>query len=178
MWEYLLGQSESGNGNVVIDSYYVDCVARGSKGQSVRELQEGLVALNAGPTIEKRYGVDGDFGSDTEKDVKAFQKRWGITADGVARKNTWKKLEDEQNTVLSYADRGIQYIVSSKACPGYNPSTKTVTPPGSPATAPEAPLALIKKSPPRWVIPVSLLAGVGLIVALIMGARRRKGRKK
>ena len=44
--------------------------------------------------IQKFLGIeaDGKFGSDTRDHVKAFQSRYGLTADGVVGINTWKKI--------------------------------------------------------------------------------------
>ena len=44
-------------------------------------------------------GVDGDFGSGTEKAVKNFQKEHGLTADGIVGKDTWKKRDYEEKSV-------------------------------------------------------------------------------
>lgn len=56
---------------------------RGSSGNEVRQIQEKL----------KRWGyyngaVDGVYGSKTEAAVKSFQKKNGLTADGIAGKKT------------------------------------------------------------------------------------------
>ena len=56
----------------------MEVLKKGSKGESVRTLQEFL-----------KITVDGDFGSKTESAVKAFQKKTGLTVDGVVGKNTW-----------------------------------------------------------------------------------------
>tara|TARA_R110000824_G_scaffold93519_3_gene226086 strand:+ start:441 stop:998 length:558 start_codon:yes stop_codon:yes gene_type:complete len=184
MWMYWKNMWES-DSSVVADSYYVDCVAKGSMGESVKLLQEALIEIGAGSRIESIFGADSDFGNDTYLDVKAFQKRWGLTADGVARKSTWKKLEEELNQALRAMDRSVQYTVSSKTCPtGYNPVTKTATPPGSPATKPEPKKVEIKKNGngngnglPSWVVPVSVFAGVGLLVAIIAGTTRKRRRR-
>ena len=56
----------------------MEVLRKGSKGESVRTLQEFL-----------KITIDGDFGSKTESAVKAFQKKAGLTVDGVVGKNTW-----------------------------------------------------------------------------------------
>lgn len=60
---------------------------RGSRGEAVEELQ---ALLNA------KYGfdleIDGNFGKATENAVKDFQRKNGLTADGVVGKKTWKSL--------------------------------------------------------------------------------------
>jgi hypothetical protein len=50
---------------------------RGSKGSAVAALQRALASLG------HDIAVDGDFGSNTERAVKAFQVRSGVTANGV-----------------------------------------------------------------------------------------------
>lgn len=62
---------------------------KGSTGQDVRTLQTLL--LKAGETLPK-YGVDGSFGSETETAVKTFQKKKGLTADGICGPQTWAAL--------------------------------------------------------------------------------------
>lgn len=64
-------------------------VRKGDTGNVVKILQAFLVAYeyNIG-----KYGVDGDFGSDTESAVKQFQKNSGIEVDGIVGKDTWSEL--------------------------------------------------------------------------------------
>lgn len=59
----------------------------GSRGEEVRRIQAKLK--------EQGYyqgSVDGIYGKETEKAVKAFQKKNGLTTDGVAGTNTLQKL--------------------------------------------------------------------------------------
>ena len=60
---------------------------KGSKGDSVRALQ---ILLNG-----KGYNcgtVDGDFGTNTDKALRAFQTANGLVADGIAGAKTWTAL--------------------------------------------------------------------------------------
>lgn len=43
-----------------------------------------------------QHGIDGDFGADTEKAVKAFQKKYGVPggADGIVGNNNWHGLRN------------------------------------------------------------------------------------
>lgn len=59
----------------------------GSTGDAVRSLQQRLKQL--GYLASK---VDGDFGKGTESAVIAFQKRHGLTADGIAGNATLEKI--------------------------------------------------------------------------------------
>lgn len=58
---------------------------KGYKGLDVQALQTALIAqgYSCGST-----GADGEFGTNTEKAVKAFQQAKGLTVDGIAGKNT------------------------------------------------------------------------------------------
>ena len=60
---------------------------KGAKGNITKLLQEKLVSLGYNTN-----GVDGIFGSGTEKAVMSFQKNNGLVVDGIVGKNTWRKL--------------------------------------------------------------------------------------
>ena len=61
----------------------------GSAGNQVKTLQHLLIAK--GYSCGK-CGADGDFGSNTLKALKAFQKANGLEVDGICGVNTWNKL--------------------------------------------------------------------------------------
>lgn len=62
---------------------------KGDKGQAVKDLQTKLIALGY-PC--GRSGADGVFGNGTRNAVVAFQRKRGLSADGIVGKNTWRKL--------------------------------------------------------------------------------------
>lgn len=64
-------------------------LSKGAKGNQVKTLQRLLKAL--GYSIGW-YGVDGSFGTATEKAVLKFQKAKGLGQDGVVGKKTWDAL--------------------------------------------------------------------------------------
>lgn len=71
-------------------------VAKGSFGPSVRELQKILSSV---AKLEDNFefdpkGIDGDFGDNTEKAVKAFQKSRNLPVSGRVDAATWKELVD------------------------------------------------------------------------------------
>lgn len=68
---------------------YDSTLRRGCKGDDVKELQRDLMKL--GYKLPK-YGADGDFGSETEKAVKAFQTDHHLTADGVMHSDDYTML--------------------------------------------------------------------------------------
>lgn len=66
-------------------------LARGMAGADVMELQSRLMEL--GYALPK-YGADGDFGSETETAVKAFQKDRRLDPDGIVGPMTLAELKD------------------------------------------------------------------------------------
>lgn len=71
------------------DTQTLPTLRKGDKGDAVRYLQTLL--LERGYALPK-YGADGDFGAETEKAVKQFQRDWGLVEDGVVGKKTWTML--------------------------------------------------------------------------------------
>ena len=64
-----------------------DSLRKGATGTAVKTLQTNLKKLG----FYTAY-VDGSFGATTESAVKAFQRKYGLTADGVAGSATLKKI--------------------------------------------------------------------------------------
>ncbi|PGO60732.1 N-acetylmuramoyl-L-alanine amidase [Priestia megaterium] len=61
-------------------------IRKGDQGSAVEKLQKALSDLGY------KLAVDGIFGSGTQDDVKDFQKKNGLTADGIVGDATWAKL--------------------------------------------------------------------------------------
>lgn len=78
---------------IPVDDSELPILRKGSKGKYVTLLQTKL--KNKGYDLGK-YGVDGDFGSVTEKAVKEFQKDNGLTVDGIVGEKTWKVLDSSE----------------------------------------------------------------------------------
>ena len=64
-------------------------LSKGSKGQAVKALQSLLILR--GYKLPN-YGVDGDFGIETQTVLELFQKKERLTVDGVVGPKTWKEL--------------------------------------------------------------------------------------
>lgn len=64
-------------------------VKKGSTGPAVKALQ---AILQANDISLGKYGCDGEFGNDTDTAVKEFQRKKGLTVDGIAGPNTWNAL--------------------------------------------------------------------------------------
>ena len=76
---------KNADSNTSIDD---DSLRKGATGTAVKTLQTNLKKLG----FYTAY-VDGSFGATTESAVKAFQRKYGLTADGVAGSATLKKIE-------------------------------------------------------------------------------------
>lgn len=93
---------------------------RGSSGPDVERLQARLnrIATNY-PAIPKVYPTNGAFGETTEAAVRAFQRAFGLTEDGIVGEATWyrvqyifnavKRLSDLYSEGLTLADISLQY---------------------------------------------------------------------
>lgn len=62
----------------------------GSKGTAVKQLQETLLSLGYKLPI---YGADSDYGSETERAVKAFQRDHALEVDGIVGPMTYAALD-------------------------------------------------------------------------------------
>ncbi len=65
-------------------------VRRGNRNLYVTQMQTMLDRLGYSLGI---CGIDGDFGTSTEKAVKEFQRDHGLTADGICGPKTWTALQ-------------------------------------------------------------------------------------
>ena len=95
-------------------------VSYGSKGSDVKTLQE---LLN-----QNGYSLDADgvFGSKTQAAVKDYQKKSGLSVDGIVGKNTWGALAGTQGGAGSTSQAG-------GAASGDTPQTGAGTPGSTPA---------------------------------------------
>ena len=82
-------QNGAGEANTDKVSVLLSVLRRGDEGENVKALQALLKGYGYNIGI---WGVDGKFGSGTEKGVKQFQKENGLEVDGIVGKATWTKL--------------------------------------------------------------------------------------
>lgn len=80
------------NENKVEQQITYSLIKKGSKGNLVRIAQEKLIVK--GYKLPK-YGVDGDFGAETEEVVKQLQRDAGIGVDGIIGSDTWRVLNSD-----------------------------------------------------------------------------------
>lgn len=64
----------------------------GSRGDSVRLMQEYLRRISQSYSGIPTITADGIFGPATRRAVTAFQNRFGLTADGIIGRNTWDRI--------------------------------------------------------------------------------------
>lgn len=66
---------------------------KGSKGKQVEYLQKDLNYLGFKGKDGKKLAVDGDFGTNTDYAVRTFQKKYGLTVDGIYGSNSKAKMK-------------------------------------------------------------------------------------
>jgi hypothetical protein len=81
-----VGSSTKGGNTVSIE---MNVLTKGSTGEQVKTLQRLLMALGYDMGT---YGADGSFGGTTEKRVREFQQRSGLSVDGSVGQKTWNKI--------------------------------------------------------------------------------------
>ena len=106
----------------ITSSYPGTPLRAGSSGPNVVVIQVELnrIAQNY-PAIPKVPSVDGIFGSRTEASIRAFQRIFGLTADGIVGKATWYALVRLYTAVTSLSElrsQGQQFYSISWAYPG------------------------------------------------------------
>jgi N-acetylmuramoyl-L-alanine amidase len=67
----------------------------GDQGQFVKEVQQDLIKAGFSLPI---YGADGIYGEETKRAVMRFQKKYGLTVDGLVGPQTLDKLKEVLNT--------------------------------------------------------------------------------
>lgn len=91
--KYILGvyrpDYENVDKNTGVCDVSINQISKGCKGKSVKALQ--ILLIGYGYSCGA-CGADGDFGSDTDTAVRAFQRDMCISVDGIVGVNTWGKL--------------------------------------------------------------------------------------
>ena len=78
---------------------YPGVLRNGSSGTAVRELQFYLYLMSAYESSIPPVSIDGKFGADTERAVRAYQRFAGLTVDGIVGRTTWNSLYDKASTL-------------------------------------------------------------------------------
>lgn len=107
-----------------VERIFSEVLKRGSRGNDVKAMQYFLAFVAYFNDRIPNIAVDGIFGPATEAAVKAFQREYGLTVDGIVGRNTWNRLLDAYYATLdSLPDEYRSY--SSFLYPGYTLSTGT-----------------------------------------------------
>lgn len=98
---------ETDNYQYITSSYPGYALRRGSSGQPVFIIQELLngIAVNY-PNIPLIYPPDAIFGEVTENAVRAFQRQFNLTADGIVGQATWYQISRIYVAVRKLAELG------------------------------------------------------------------------
>ena len=101
-----------------VERIFSTVLKRGDRGNEVRSIQYYLAFIGFFNNRLPEIAVDGIFGRATEDAVKAFQREYGLTVDGIVGRNTWYRLQDAYFSILnSLPDEYRAY--SSLLYPGY-----------------------------------------------------------
>ncbi len=76
----------------------------GSRGDSVRQMQEQLNAIAKVYTVIPAIAVDGVFGPQTEAAVRAFQQVFGLPSNGIVDLPTWYRISQLYVAVTRIAE--------------------------------------------------------------------------
>lgn len=105
-----------------VDRIFSTVLKRGSRGTDVRTIQYYLNFIAFFNDRLPEIKADGIFGPATENSVKAFQREYGLTVDGIVGRATWYALQDAYYGILnSLPDEYRSY--SSLLYPGYTVTT-------------------------------------------------------
>ena len=74
---------------------------QGSTGSEVEQMQFWLSTLAQYESRIPSVTVDGVYGSGTAAAVRAFQRRYGLTVDGIVGRTTWTELYDQFRSIQS-----------------------------------------------------------------------------
>lgn len=88
----------------ITESYPGSALRNGSVGPNVIVIQQELNTISRNYPAIPKLAVDGVFGRATEIAVRAFQRIFGLTVDGIVGRNTWYELVRLYVAVLNLAE--------------------------------------------------------------------------
>ena len=114
------------NIQAILESYPGTPLRKGDTGPNVATLQRQLTRIAKNYPLFGQPGTDGVYGDATEKSVKAFQKQFTLTVDGVVGRATWYKISGIYVAVKKLAEltsegekpSGSQDIITGTGYPG------------------------------------------------------------
>ena len=97
----LTSEGETSNGTLSDGTWGGTVLRTGSTGSSVEQLQFWLNTLAQYESSIPSLTVDGVYGTGTANTVRAFQRKYGLTVDGVVGRDTWTELYDQFRSIQS-----------------------------------------------------------------------------
>ena len=97
----LTSEGETFNGTLSDGTWGGTVLRTGSTGSAVEQLQFWLNTLAQYDSAIHSVTVDGVFGSGTAAAVRAFQRKYGLTVDGVVGRTTWTEVYDQFRSIQS-----------------------------------------------------------------------------
>ena len=97
----LTSEGETSSGTLSDGTWGGTTLRTGSTGSAVEQLQFWLNTLAQYESSIPSITVDGSYGTATANAVRAFQRRYGLTVDGVVGRTTWNKLYEVYNDIAN-----------------------------------------------------------------------------
>ena len=97
----LTSEGEVSSGTLSDGTWGGTVLRTGSTGSAVEQLQFWLNTLAQYESSIPSVTVDGVYGTGTANAVRAFQRKYGLTVDGVVGRNTWTELYDQFRSIQS-----------------------------------------------------------------------------
>ncbi|MDR1638578.1 MAG: peptidoglycan-binding protein [Clostridiales bacterium] len=98
-WNAIAEKYAGISGSTQKPSYPGYALNTGASGEEVRLVQNYINALSVRYPSIPRISVDGIYGTGTKEAVRAFQRLFSLTADGIVGPSTWKVLVDQYYAV-------------------------------------------------------------------------------
>ena len=97
----LTSEGETSSGTLSDGSWGGTALRTGSTGSAVEQVQFWLNTLAQYESAIPSLAVDGRYGAATASAVRAFQRRYGLTVDGVVGRETWNAIYNEFRSIQS-----------------------------------------------------------------------------
>ena len=112
----LTSEGETSTGTLSNGTWNGTVLSTGASGSAVEQVQFWLNTLAQYDSAIPSVKVDGVFGTATANAVRAFQRKYGLTVDGIVGQTTWKELYDEFLSIQS--DNGTPTPTPARRCGG------------------------------------------------------------
>ena len=97
----LTSEGETATGTLSNGTWNGTVLSTGASGSAVEQVQFWLNTLAQYDSAIPSVTVDGVYGTATANAVRAFQRKYGLTVDGIVGQTTWKELYDEFLSIQS-----------------------------------------------------------------------------